>query len=270
MVRSFQFFCRCLSPILIVFLLLGGKPACIAQENYQFRILTYNIYHGATTRGDFNLDTIANRINFHQPDLVALQEVDRKTNRSHQMDLVAELGIRTQLSPLFARAMYFDSGEYGNGVLSKFSFIKTTNIALPASANHEPRAALEVLFETPGGDTLVFVATHLDHNQEASDRLNQATELVNRYRDSPYPVILAGDLNDTPESETLNLFRSAFSCSSGVSAAPTYPSGNPTKKIDYILLDKKHRWKLIRSEVIQDEMVSDHCGYFVVLELMTD
>jgi len=36
------------------------------------RILTCNIYHGATMKGDFNMDTIANWIAFHKPDLVAL------------------------------------------------------------------------------------------------------------------------------------------------------------------------------------------------------
>ena len=68
------------------------------------RVLTYNIYHGETMRGDFNLDTIAGVIKSVNPDLVALQEVDFRTNRAKQMDLAMELGQRTGLIPLFGKA----------------------------------------------------------------------------------------------------------------------------------------------------------------------
>ena len=60
------------------------------------RVLTYNIYHGETMRGDFNLDTIAGVIKSVNPDLVALQEVDFRINRAKNMDLAMELGQRTE------------------------------------------------------------------------------------------------------------------------------------------------------------------------------
>ena len=40
------------------------------------RVLTYNILHGETLKGDFDLDRIAEVIKSVKPDLVALQEVD--------------------------------------------------------------------------------------------------------------------------------------------------------------------------------------------------
>lgn len=247
--------------------------ACFYQSGYnqdtvRLRILTYNIYHGATMNGDFNLDTIANRIAFHQPDLVALQEVDRLTKRAKNMDLVTELGYRTKLAPLFGRAMYYDSGEYGEGILSKFSFIKTTNHALPALPEHEPRAALEVLICLPSGDTIAFVGTHLEHNRNAPDRITQAEKLAELYRDFPYPVILAGDLNDTPESEAMSKLFEVFTPSYGENPLPTIPSDQPRKKIDYILTDKNHNWRIVETQVICDKVVSDHCGYLAVIELI--
>jgi len=42
--------------------------------------MSFNILHGATVKNDFNLDTIAGVINSYNPDLVALQEVDFKSN----------------------------------------------------------------------------------------------------------------------------------------------------------------------------------------------
>jgi len=54
----------------------------VEKENPVVRILTINILHGATTQGDFDLDKIAAVIQQTNPDLVALQEVDFKTNRA--------------------------------------------------------------------------------------------------------------------------------------------------------------------------------------------
>ncbi|MCD6347141.1 MAG: endonuclease/exonuclease/phosphatase family protein, partial [Bacteroidales bacterium] len=238
------------------------------QDTVRLRILTYNIYHGETMKGDFNLDTIANRIAFHKPDLVAMQEVDRLTNRAKKLDLVTELGYRTKLAPIFARAMYYDSGEYGEGVLSKFSFVHTQNIALPALPNHEPRAALEVLIELPDGDTIAFVATHFEHTHNAPDRVTQAAFLAKKYKDFPYPIILAGDLNDVPSSKAITELRKTFSMSAGDHPEPTFSSNSPQRKIDYILLDRNHKWKVVSTEVIPDQIVSDHCGYLAVIELI--
>ena len=239
----------------------------MAQESVRLRVLTYNIFHGATMKGDFNLDTIADVITSLKPDLVALQEVDRLTNRARKMDLVTELGFRTKLAPLFGRAMYYDSGEYGEGILSAFSLVSSKNHPLPASADNEPRCALEILVALPSGDTIAFVGTHLDHTRNSSDRIDQARLLADTYKNYPYPVLLAGDLNATPDSEAMGLIRQVFNMTAPKPYAPTIPSDDPKKKIDYILTDKNHNWKIIETRVIQDKVVSDHCGYFVVLEL---
>ena len=47
-------------------------------------------------KGNFDLDLIAKVIVDTDPDFVALQEVDYKTNRSNKYDLVTELGWRTK------------------------------------------------------------------------------------------------------------------------------------------------------------------------------
>lgn len=253
--------------ILLLVLLAGSSV--YAQDTTRLRILTYNIYHGATMEGDFNLDTIANRIQSHNPDLVALQEVDRLTNRARKMDLVTELGYRTKMTPLFGRAMYYDSGEYGEGILSKFSFIKTINHALPALPHHEPRAALEVLIELPNGDTLAFVGTHLEHTRDAPDRITQAEKLAEIYANYPYPVILAGDLNDTPDSQAIQALKKTFDLTDPTGEHLTYPSDLPVKKIDYLLVDKKHQWNIVDIQVICDQVVSDHCGYLAIIERIT-
>jgi len=234
------------------------------------RVLTFNILHGATTEGTFDLDVIANVIRNANPDLVALQEVDFKTQRAHNYDLVTELGYRTKLSPLFGRAMYYDGGEYGEGLLSKYSFVSTRNMPLPFSTGNEPRTALEGVVVLPSGDTIVIVGTHLDHLENETDRISQALKINEYWKGSPYPTILAGDLNDVPGSNTINIFEALWSATYNKnSPEPTYPSTKPIKKIDYVMTYPEARWKLIRSEVICDTIASDHCGYLVELELLS-
>jgi endonuclease/exonuclease/phosphatase family metal-dependent hydrolase len=209
------------------------------------KVLSFNILHGATTKGDFDLDLIAKVIADANPDFVALQEVDYKTKRSKKYDLVTELGWRTKMAPLFARAMYYDNGEYGEGVLSKYTFIQTKNIALPFTPGNEPRAALEIITVIPSGDTIAFVGTHLDHLDDEKDRVAQVKKINEAFSSSKYPTILAGDLNAIPGSTPINILEEMWT--------PYYP---------------KNRWKILKTEVIQDSVASDHCSYLVTIELL--
>jgi len=233
------------------------------------KVLSFNILHGATTKGDFNLDVIAKVIIDANPDFVALQEVDYKTNRAKKYDLVTELGQRTKMTPLFGRAMYYDGGEYGEGILSKHTFIQTKNIALPFTSGNEPRAALEIITVIPSGDTIVFVGTHLDHLNEERDRVTQAKKINETFSSNNYPTILAGDLNAIPGSRPINILEEMWTPSYNKdNPILTFPSDDPQKKIDYVMYYPKDKWKVLKTEVIQDTVASDHCAYLVTMELL--
>lgn len=252
---------------ILLFLFTLGITYAHSQSD-TLRFMTYNILHGATTKGDFNLDAIAQPIQDLNPHFVAMQEVDFRTNRARKYDLVTELGWRTKMAPLFARAMPYDGGEYGEGVLSKYSFISTRNYPLPHSMGSEPRAALSVIVSTPSGDTLQFVGTHLDHVRNSPDRIAQAKELVKLFADSPYPTIIAGDLNATPDSEAMKILFKAFTpASSPEKAKYTFPSDHPRIKIDYVLYSHGHNWEVGMTKVVCDTYVTDHCYYYVDLIL---
>ena len=197
---------------------------------------------------------------------MALQEVDFYTRRAKHMDLAMELGLRTGLAPLFGRAMLFDGGEYGEGILSRYSFLSSRNHALPAGEGKEPRAALEVRVILDSGDTIAFVGTHFDHTGDV-DRINQAAELRNILAAIDVPVLLAGDLNATPESRTMEILFSDLKHSS-VDLAPTIPSDGPRAKIDYVLYGPPDRWRVLESRVVCDTVASDHCALLSVLELL--
>jgi len=255
--------------LLTISLSLIAQSQAVSDSSRTVRVLSFNIYHGATMKGDFDFDLIAGVIKAADPDLVALQEVDFLTRRARGYDLVTELGWRTGRVSLFGRAMPFDGGEYGEGVMSRDSFISSRNIPLPYTGKNEPRAALEVTTVLPSGDTIVFIGTHFDHTGDEADRILQAKRINEILVNVCYPVILAGDLNDVPGSVPIMILEEYWgSAYDRVAPAPTYPSGTPSKKIDYVMYYPKDRWRVISSEVIQDSVASDHCPYLVVLELL--
>jgi len=233
------------------------------------RVLTFNIYHGATMKGDYDLDYIARVIGDTDPDLVALQEVDFRTRRARGYDLATELGWRLKMASVFGRAMEYDGGEYGEAVLSRHSFLRTRNVPLPFTHSREPRAALEVVTVLPSGDTIAFIGTHLDHIADDNDRILQVGHINEEFAGVGYPAILAGDLNAEPGSVPIGILEEIWgSAYDRERPAPTYPSGNPVKKIDYVMFRPAGSWRVISSEVIQDSVASDHCAYFVVMELL--
>ena len=183
------------------------------------------------------------------------------------MDLAMELGQRTGLIPLFGKAMPFSVGEYGEAILSRYTFFSTQNHALGGQEGREPRSALEVKVELKYGDIIRFVGTHLDHTRDETDRINQATKLNDLFTRDDMPSILAGDLNARPESKTMGILLKEWTKSS-TDNAPTSPSAHPRAKIDYILFRPAKRWRVIETRVIDEKVGSDHCPFLSVLELM--
>ena len=266
---------KLINTLLMVLVILLSSLNVMAQNSTSddriVKVLSFNILHGATMNKDFNLDVIAKVIIDTDPDFVALQEVDFKTNRAKKYDLVTELGWRTKMAPLFARAMNYDDGEYGEGVLSKHTFLFTRNVPLPYSTGNEPRSALEITTILPSGDTISFIGTHLDHLQDNTDRIKQVKEINRAFSQNRHPTILAGDLNDIPGSEPMNILENFWTASyDKEKPAPTYPSTTPTKKIDYVMFYPANRWQVLDRKVIQDSIASDHCAYLVTLKLVKE
>lgn len=257
---------------IILTLVLSSHLVCaqdVVDCSKIVKVLTFNILHGATTKGDFNLDLIAKVIADANPDFVALQEVDFMTNRARKYDLTTELGWRVKMASVFGKAMPFDGGEYGEGVLSSYSFLRTRNVALPFSPGNEPRAALEIVTQLSSNDTIAFVGTHLDHLKDATDRIAQVKKINEVFPLNSYPTILAGDLNDIPGSSAINILEEVWmSAYNKENPEPTFSSNKPVKKIDYVMFYPKDRWKILDSEVICDPVASDHCAYLVTVELL--
>jgi endonuclease/exonuclease/phosphatase family metal-dependent hydrolase len=156
-------------------------------------------------------------------------------------------------------------------VLSKHTFLKTRNVALPFIPGDEPRAALEITTVLPSKDTISFIGTHLDHLALETNKIMQAKEINKVFSRNKYPAMLAGDLNAEPKSNTIDILENFWTASYDKNRPqPTFSSDNPTQKIDYVMFYPKHRWKVLETKVICDKIASDHCAYFVTLQLLDE
>ena len=89
-------------------------------------------------------------------------------------------------------------------------------------------------------------------------RAEQARKVVEHMQQSPFPVIICGDFNDTPMSYTYNIFNSLYkdafrNSSSGLGV--TYAGKVPAGRIDYIFHNKNLHSSFF---TIQNEVYSDH------------
>jgi endonuclease/exonuclease/phosphatase family metal-dependent hydrolase len=232
------------------------------------RVLTYNIHHGEGTDGRFDLWRLAEVMKSVQPDVVALQEVDRGTERSGGVDQLAELERLTDMHAEFGKAMDFSGGSYGVAVLSRWPLRSTGNHPLPGSPDREPRTALTVHVGSGArGPLLQFTTTHLDQGRDPEDRLAQAKYLNELLvRGEGQPAILAGDMNSRPDTEVMEIFEAQWAMASAVDPSPTTPSGRPRSHVDHVFFRPAESWRVLESRVIDEPIASDHRPVLVVLE----
>src|SRR5688500_8381796 len=95
---------------LFAFVILLLAPLQLFAGAPRRRVLSYNIHHGEGTDRKFDLERLAKIIRAAEPDVVALQEVDRKTRRASGVDQAAELGKLTDMHVEFGNAMNYSGG----------------------------------------------------------------------------------------------------------------------------------------------------------------
>jgi len=258
---------------IILFLLAINLDQTIQAQ--EIKVLTYNIYHGEKhyTNGESNLQQIVQVINEYKPDFVAMQEVDSMTNRTAgfnsgiRKDLVKELAKLTGMHGFFGKAMDYDNGGYGEGLLSRFP-AKAVVHPLVTPKSGEGRALITVEHQFPNGKTVVFGGTHLCHEFK-ENRIAQAKQVADILTNMGKPVIVGGDFNIVPGSEPYRAITTKLDDAAVRFGTPelTFPYKAPKIRLDYIFLDKSSHWKVKDVKVIKSSDASDHLPVFVTLEL---
>lgn len=250
---------------------LSTVAASYSAEPLRLRVLSYNIHHGAGVDSKLDLQRIADVILSVEPDVVALQEVDRNVKRSGDVDQPAELARLTDMHVYFGANIDLQGGHYGNAILSRFPITRHENHRLPNLNDGEQRGVIEAEISLPkSNQPLLMLATHLDHRPDERERLASAKFINERLASQPrLPALLAGDMNARPDSETLRQFQTKWTRANETPMA-TYPVNPPTIQIDYILNSPANRWKIIECKVLDEAVASDHRAIFAVLELQMD
>lgn len=267
--------------LLVVAVVLTVSVAC-SKDNPEaepktpksvLTVMSYNIRIAnppSREAGFVDLEAIANAIKRENPDLVALQEVDKFTTRSGiDLDQAKALAALTGMNYHFARAIDRSGGEYGVAVLSKFPIAASKVVALPVktSVGGELRALGLIETELPNKKKIVFASTHLDHLSDENRELQvrEVIKALQTYQDRP--VILGGDFNMPPANAIWNIVKEQYTM--GCKTCPgTFPATNPTTTIDYLLLNKNAAAYFSVKEyfTIAERYASDHVPVVMKLE----
>lgn len=238
------------------------------DQNLRLRILSYNIHHAEGVDGKLDVPRIAQVILSVDPDLVALQEVDKNTIRTGKVNQDIELSRLTKMNSVFGSNITFQGGQYGNAILSKFPIIKNKNFLLPNVDSGEQRGLLQSQIQISNKENVLFFSTHLDHRRSDTERLASA-KAINQIisLDNKAPAIIAGDFNDVPDSPTLKELGKVW-LRTNKKILRTIPASKPSRQIDYIFVQPKERWKIIESQILDEDIASDHRAIFSIIELI--
>lgn len=235
-----------------------------------FRIMSYNIgsFGKYITSVTDNVAMVAAMIKEVEADAVALNELDSVNTRHNvnEVALLAEAIGGWQWH--FGRAMAYRNGAYGNGcvVPKQVKVVEKYTVALPKDSGAEQRSI--AVIET---DEYVIGAAHLDHTSAAA-QLAQVTAVnawaQGRYIKSSKPVFFCGDMNATPDSETIKTLKETWDMLS--STENTFSSRAASSCIDYIFHYKSSApVKLVEAHSLTKfhkgdvTMASDHLPIYV-------
>jgi endonuclease/exonuclease/phosphatase family metal-dependent hydrolase len=261
----------CVVPLALAALVAAVSAQAPASAPLRVRVLTYNIHHAEGVDTVLDLDRIARVIRSVDPDLVALQEVDRKATRTKSVDQPAELSRLTGLAAVFGPNIPLQGGDYGHAVLSRWPVARSENHRLPNVDAGEQRGVLEVHVTPPGfGAPIVLWATHFDHRGNDAERRASAAAIEALVARQPAtPAVLAGDLNDVPASPTLTALGARWT-RSNPTVVPTIPARKPARQIDYVLFRPAARWRVVETRVLDEAVASDHRAVLAVLDLVRE
>jgi endonuclease/exonuclease/phosphatase family metal-dependent hydrolase len=210
------------------------------------------------TRRQVNLTEIAHWLSDY--DIVALQEVDAGSMRTHFINQVAFLAQKGGF-PHWHHQQNRHLGKWAahsNGLLAKHPVAKVLYHKLPGRM--AGRGALQATFGE-GDQQLVVLSVHLALNARTRRKqLAFISQLLKKYR----YFILMGDMNCDQLHAQTEFTKCGLSVKADWSFQPTFPRWKPKHQLDQIWVSDN--LKIIKSEVV-DLGVSDHLPITMEIEM---
>ena len=191
------------------------------------RILTWNIHKGIGADRRYDLGRIIDLARRHEPDIVALQEVDSRGRDPTNLPLAA-LKMALGSHAAEAKTIVAEDGHYGHVLISRWP-LEAIVIHDVSIGRREPRCAIDAVIQSPRGAFRV-IATHLGLG--LGERKRQIGKLVAMARaaDPAEGVVMLGDFNDWHGE----VRRAVTDLLPAWSFLRTFPSRRPIFKLDRI------------------------------------
>lgn len=260
----------------------GDKTGTFQVQSYNVRLFNYYEGPGNSNSEKKILELLRNQ----RADVICLQEIFLSGDPLlKQQEIKAALG--KGYNSHFKIIRTGRNRSYGIVTLSRYPIVSRNDIV------HEKSSSLSIYTDIiADGDTIRIFNNHLQsfrlHRRERTfitelfggiderDTFNEIVNLSSSLRagfikrssqaqalreiigKSPYPVIVAGDFNDTPVSYSYRKIRKGLNdafLSAGYGAGFTYKGNYPPNRIDYILFDNFFECRHFNIEKVK---YSDH------------
>lgn len=244
--------------------------------------MTLNIW-GASGNWEQRCQLIVKLLKQEQPDIVGLQEVCHLRGSGLIGENQAVILARMAGYPFwhFVPAHRSQAKTIGQAILSHYPITAVDILPFPRDPTDpkdtEDRVAVWVRIAL--GQGVEFCVTHLSLSKKARERsVRQLASWLRQISDAP--KILVGDLNDEPNSTTLQFllretkppFADAWQIVSGSTGGFTFPSHSPRHRIDYILFSPPDAFEVEEVRIVgnvpnpRGVYPSDHLGLVAVLK----
>jgi len=223
----------------------------------RLRVLVYNVWGFRLGAG-----RAAEAVAEHEPDLVMVQECG---SRRRLRAFAGELGMQavsTRLLPLVRQVR--------NAVLVRapWRVVSFRLHRFERSQRFYPRGAL-VAVVGRAGYRVAAPSIHL--GLAPAERIRHAHELADLALGMAEPVLIGGDVNEGPDGKAASWLAARFWdawATAGEGRGETFPSGDPTARIDYLFTSAQFR--IERATVVdtpQTRAASDHLPLLADLAL---
>ena len=291
--KKSKFVLLSLLPVILFWNLTDRNFQIFGRKTKQgdIKVLSYNVQHftgNLKNKSKENADQIIQFLKNSDASIICLQEVRLRTNSVFNLENTVR-SLKTIKHYQYARS----SITYGSVTLTRYPIINMGEVRFKKSRNITIYTDMVI-----GKDTVRVFNVHLqsyhidprdysiieepvlDEEKDFREVREMGKKMVTAFRlraeqartirgyidDSPYPVIVCGDFNDTPASFSYHRIRGnlkdAF-VSSGKGVGKTYIGILPSFRIDYIL--HSENYKSYNFQTI-DFRLSDHLPVMCILK----
>jgi endonuclease/exonuclease/phosphatase family metal-dependent hydrolase len=218
------------------------------MDDAVLQVMTWNIHGGVGLDGVRDFQRVADLIASLKPDILALQEVDRRTPEAPLLALLQKEFVYQSVS---ATSIQTADGEYGQMLLSRWP-VDEANVHDISVQGYEPRRLISAIVQSPAGPVHVL-ATHL--GLRFAERRAQAAILCELANHPGMTTLALGDFNDWSRWHSIQtMMGEVFPART---TQRTFPSRLPLLALDRIYCLPAEC--LVQSHVVADAaMLSDH------------